>query len=99
MQISRPRLNYLIILGAFLFYVTMMLLAVPTTEESVLLGLFKTIPWTMALGFSLSYGTIIMKMFRVYYIVNNPLPNKVVIQVANCRKYKNFNMCLLISEY
>ena len=76
-QISRPRLNYLIILGAFLFYITMILLAIPSTDEDVFLGLFKTTPWTVALGFSLSYGTIIMKMFRVYYIVNNPLPNKV----------------------
>ena len=80
MQISRPRLNYLIILGAFLFYVTMILLAIPTRNKDVFLGLFKTISWTTALGFSLCYGTIIMKMFRVYYIVNNPLPNKVYMQ-------------------
>ena len=81
MQISRPRLNFLIILGAFLFYFTMILLAIPTRSKDVFLSLFKTVPWTMALGFSLCYGTIIMKMFRVYYIVNNPLPNKVAIQL------------------
>ena len=77
MQISRPRLNYLIILGAFLFYFTMILFAIPTRNKDVFLGLVQAIPYTMALGFSLCYGTIIMKMFRVYYIVNNPLPNKV----------------------
>ena len=77
MQISRPRLNYLIILGALLFYITIILFAVPTRDRDVFHGIFKTTPWTIALGFSLCYGTIIMKMFRVYYIINNPLPNKV----------------------
>ena len=81
MQISRPRLNYLIILGALLFYITMILLAVPTRDKDVFLGLFKVCPWTVALGYSLCYCPIIMKMFRVYYIVNNPLPNKVRIIV------------------
>ena len=77
MQISRPRLNYLIIVGVILFYISMILFAVPTNNKSVLLALFKVQPWTLSLGFSFCYGTIIMKMFRVYYIINNPLPNKV----------------------
>ena len=83
-QISRPRLNYIIILGAILFYLTMILLAIPTSNKSVFVGLLKTIPWTMALGFSLCYGTIIMKMLRVYYIVSNPLPNKVSVARSWC---------------
>ena len=88
MQISRPRLNYLIILGALLFYITMILLAVPTRDKDVFLGLFKMRPWTVALGYSLCYCPIIMKMFRVYYIVNNPLPNKVrIIVILNLCKF------------
>ena len=62
-QISRPRLNYIIILGAILFYLTMILLAIPTSNQSAFVGLLKTVPWTMALGFSLCYGTIIMKCY------------------------------------
>ena len=73
---SRPMLNYLIISGAVLLYFSI-IVYVPTTNPSVFLAVTKTIPWLLALGFSLCYGTIIMKMFRVYYIVNDPLPNKV----------------------
>ena len=77
LQISRPRLNYLIILGAFLFYISMLFFAIPTRNPSTYLILSKIQPWTISLGFSLCYGTVIMKMFRVYYIVHNPSPNKV----------------------
>ena len=77
MQVSRPRLNYLIILGAILCYISIIIYAIPTTNESVFLTLTKVLPWMLSLGSSFSFGTIIMKMFRVYYIVKNPLPNKV----------------------
>jgi gamma-aminobutyric acid type B receptor len=76
-RISRPRLNYLILLGAVLFYVSMIPFSIPTTNEPVILAMVKTRSWLLSLGFSFFYGTIIMKMFRVYYIVHNPLPNKV----------------------
>lgn len=76
-QISRPRLNCFIILGAILLYFSMLLFVIPTKSKSTYLVLAKIQPWTMSLGFSFCYGTIIMKMFRVYYIVHNPLPNKV----------------------
>ena len=63
-NLSRPRLNYLITVGVFLFYTSMILFAVPTNSKSVLLAFFKVWPWTLSLGFSFCYGTIIMKMFR-----------------------------------
>ena len=69
-------LNYLIISGAVLLCISV-LVYIPTTNPSVFLAVSKTTPWFLALGFSLCYGTIVMKMFRVYYIVNDPLPNKV----------------------
>ncbi len=77
-RISRPRLNYLILLGAVLFYVSMIPFSIPTTNEHVILAMVKTRALLLSLGFSFFYGTIIMKMFRVYYIVHNPLPNKVI---------------------
>ena len=76
-QISRPRLNYLVILGAILFYISIIPFTIPTANEHVILAMVKTRSWLLSLGFSFFYGTIIMKMFRVYYIVHNPLPNKV----------------------
>ncbi len=73
---SRPMLNYFVIAGYILLCVTI-LLYIPTTNPSVFLGLSKVLLWTLSLGYSLCYVTIIVKMFRVYYIINNPLPNKV----------------------
>lgn len=73
---SRPMLNYFVIAGYILLCITI-ILYVPTTNPSVFLGLSKALLWTLSLGYSLCYGTIIVKMFRVYYIINNPLPNKV----------------------
>ena len=77
MIISRPRLNYLIVLGAVLFYLSMLPFVIPTRSKLVYEILVKIQPWSVSLAFSLCYGTIIMKMLRVYYIVNNPHPNKV----------------------
>ena len=73
---SRPMLNYFIITG-YIILCTVIIMHVPTTDPIIFLGISKTLLWFLAIGFSLCYGTIIMKMLRVYYIVNNPLPNKV----------------------
>ena len=73
---SRPMLNYFVIAGSILLCITI-ILYIPTTNPSVFLGLSKALLWTLSFGYSLCYGTIIVKMFRVYYIINNPLPNKV----------------------
>ena len=32
--------------------------------------------WLAAIGYSLCYGTIVAKMFRVFYIFRNPTENK-----------------------
>ena len=77
MQISRPKLNYFVILGAFLFYIGMIVVVIPTTDASIFNGLTNARAWFLSLAFSFCYGTIIMKMFRVYYILHNPQPNKV----------------------
>ena len=69
-------LNYFVIAGSILLCFTV-IFQFPTTNPSMFLGLSKALIWTLSLGYSLCYGTIIVKMFRVYYIINNPLPNKV----------------------
>ena len=33
-------------------------------------------PWFTAIGYSLCYGTILVKMFRTWYIFNNPVAKK-----------------------
>ena len=76
-QISRPRLNYLIILGGLLLYISQALYIIPTKDEFGYHALGSVWAWTSSIGSSFCYGTIIMKMFRVYYVVHNPRPKKV----------------------
>ena len=33
-------------------------------------------PWLLALGYSLAFGTILAKLWRVYYIFHNSQPHK-----------------------
>ena len=37
---------------------------------------FQVTPWLISLGYSLCYGTIVVKMARVWYIFNNPVIQK-----------------------
>ena len=43
-----------------------------------LLILTKINPWLISLGYSFCYGTIIIKMIRVWVIFNNPMDLKTV---------------------
>ena len=36
-------------------------------------------PWLNAIGYSLCFGTIVVKMFRVYYIFGSPTPAKKLV--------------------
>ena len=38
--------------------------------------LCNLVPWLLAIGYSLCFGTIVAKMFRIYYIFNNPHSKK-----------------------
>ena len=38
-------------------------------------------PWLNAIGYSLCFGTIVVKMFRVYYIFNSPTPTKKIVYI------------------
>ena len=54
----------------------MVLFVIPTHSKSVIHGLCIARQWFLALGVSLAFGTIIMKMFRVYIIFSNPTPKR-----------------------
>ena len=49
---------------------------IPTTNLQVVTTLCNITPWLTALGYSLCYGTILVKMVRVYYIFDNPTRQK-----------------------
>lgn len=73
-KLSSPKLNYIIGFGAVLLYISIILAVIPIHEgnRSLATSLCITIPWFTAVGYSLCYGTILVKMFRIWYIFNNP---------------------------
>jgi gamma-aminobutyric acid type B receptor len=75
-RLSSPNLNYIICVGAIILYLDMILLVIPSTDRMVVSVLCNLNPWFTSIGYSLCYGTIVVKMFRVYYIYSNPSPRK-----------------------
>ncbi|CAI8020636.1 Gamma-aminobutyric acid type B receptor subunit 1 [Geodia barretti] len=75
-RLSSPNLNYLIGLGAIVLYLNVITLVIPTTNTHFAAVLCNINPWLISLGYSFCYGTIIIKMIRVWVIFNNPLQLK-----------------------
>ena len=67
----------MIVAGAVLFYVIAILFGVDENVASytTVSGLCHVRIWLVAIGFSLLYGTIFAKTWRVYYIFNHSKPN------------------------
>ena len=77
MKLSSPYVNIMIVAGAILFYVTVIMFGV---DENVLSysevdGLCHARIWLVAIGFSLLYGTVFAKTWRIYYIFSHSKPN------------------------
>ena len=64
------------VLGTIILYLAIVLFAIPTPSLKVITGLCVARLWFLSLGVSLAFGTIIMKMFRVYIIFRNPTPKR-----------------------
>ena len=77
--------------GAILLYISIVLVVIPIHEGQKTLAsvLCCTTPWFTAIGYSLCYGTILVKMFRTWYIFNNPIAKKKAVCVCVC-------LCLLL---
>ncbi len=67
-------MNYLIGVGAIILYLDIYFQVFPTTDPFVVEVLCHLIPWPTAIGYSLCYGTIVVKMIRVHLIFTNPKP-------------------------
>ena len=78
LKMASSKLNYVIGIGAIILYLDTFFFVIPSTDPSVVSVLCNVAPWLTAIGYSLCYGTILAKMARVYYIFNNPSPNKKV---------------------
>ena len=75
-RLTSPNLNYMIESGAILLYVAIVLTVLPATTSNAAGVLCNLTVWLTAFGYSLCYGTILMKMLRMYHIFNNPSTQK-----------------------
>ena len=72
----------MIIAGAVVFYVLVILFGVDenVASDSTVDGLCQARIWLVAIGFSLLYGTIFAKTWRIYYIFNYTKPNSKLVR-------------------
>ena len=77
MKLTSPYINVMIIAGAVIFYITVILFGVDenVASSSTVDHLCQTRIWLAAIGFSLMFGTIFAKTWRIYYIFNLARPN------------------------
>ena len=88
-RISSHNLNYVIAVGAIVLYADVIFSVIPTTNPEVVAALCTLTPWLTAIGYSLCYGTVVVKMWRVYYIFSTTTPMKRVwkaVMVLSGRK-------------
>ena len=76
-KLGSPYVNVLIIAGAVVYYVVVILLGVDenVASYSTVDGLCHARVWLAMIGFSLLYGTIFAKTWRIYYIFSHTKPN------------------------
>eukprot|EP00731_Ephydatia_muelleri_P031741 Em0023g248a len=71
-RLTSPNLNYFIVLGVILMYISVYLYCISTDNTTVMYIVARIRLWTQIIGFSLCFGTILAKVWRVYYIFHNP---------------------------
>ena len=76
-RLGSPYVNIVIVAGAVVFYVTVILFGVDenVASYSTVDGLCQARIWLVSIGFSLLYGTIFAKTWRVYYIFSHVKAN------------------------
>ncbi|KAL5457081.1 hypothetical protein EMCRGX_G034319 [Ephydatia muelleri] len=71
-RLTSPDLNYVIVLGVSLMLFSIYLYCISSSDFTLQTIVGKIRLWTQAVGFSLCFGTILAKVWRVYYIFHNP---------------------------
>ena len=76
-KLGSPYVNILIIVGAVVYYILVILLGVDenVASYSTVDELCHARVWLAIIGFSLLYGTIFAKTWRIYYIFSHTKPN------------------------
>ena len=82
-KLTSPYVNVMIIAGAVIFYITVILFGVDENMASFLTvdRLCQTRVWLVVFGFSLLFGTIFAKTWRIYYIFSHSKPNAKLVSI------------------
>ena len=96
MKLSSPYVNVMIIAGAVVFYLTVILFGVDenVASSSTVDHLCQTRIWLVAIGFSLLYGTIFAKTWRIYYIFNYSTPKSKLVSAVFMKGWQYYCSCL-----
>lgn len=70
---SSPNLNNIILLGCILCYLSVIVFGLESYES-----ICQTRPWLLAIGFTLSFGSLFSKTWRVHRIYHNKHKMRVV---------------------
>ena len=82
-KLGSPYVNAMTVVGAIVFYITVILFGVDENVASypTVNGLCHTRIWLASIGFSLLYGTVLAKTWRVYYIFSYTKPNSKLVSI------------------
>eukprot|EP00731_Ephydatia_muelleri_P021204 Em0013g931a len=75
-RLTSPNINYITCGGCMVLYTSIFFLAIQSTDETITTAICNVRIWLWAIGYSVAFGPVLGKMYRVYYIFNNPKPNK-----------------------
>jgi gamma-aminobutyric acid type B receptor len=75
-KLASPSLNYIIIIGAVMMYISGILYVIPGYDQITVSVFCNVQPRVFSLSYTLCFGTILVKTWRIYYIFTNPKPNK-----------------------
>ena len=74
-RLTSPTLNFIICGGCMVLYCSMFFLSYQPTEKIAVTAFCNVRVWLWAIGYSLAFGPVLGKMFRVYQIFSDPKPN------------------------
>ena len=82
-KLGSPYINIMMVAGAIMFYTIVILFGIDenVASHTTVDGLCHARIWLVSIGFSLLYGTIFAKTWRVHYIFNYAKPNSKFVSI------------------
>lgn len=75
-RLTSPNLNYFIILGCYIIFISVFFGTIPSKFRSVIKAQCHMQIWLSIIGYTMAFATILSKMIRVFHIFNNPTAAK-----------------------